>query len=65
VAELDDFFRDGRRAMEPFMRDLVRGAFAYARTLDQLSRAMDIDRRYSILGLVERSVVHPTDPDRS
>jgi predicted nucleic acid-binding protein len=52
LAELDYFLRDERRAMELFMRDLARGAFTYAPpTLDQLSRAMEIDRRYSDLGL--------------
>jgi predicted nucleic acid-binding protein len=60
LAELDYFLRDERRAMEVFMRDLARGAFSYAPpTLDQLSRAMEIDRRYSDLGLglVDGSVV--------
>jgi uncharacterized protein len=52
LAELDYFLRDERRAMELFMRDLGRGAFTYAPpTLDQLSRAIEIDRRYSDLGL--------------
>jgi hypothetical protein len=48
------------RAMESFMRDLARGAFTYAPpALDELSRAMDIDRRYSDLGLglVDGSVI--------
>jgi predicted nucleic acid-binding protein len=60
LAELDYFLRDERRAMVLFMRDLARGAFTYAPpTLDQLSRAMEIDRRYSDLGLglVDGSVV--------
>jgi predicted nucleic acid-binding protein len=60
LAELDYFLRDERRAMELFMRDLARGAFTYAPpTLDQLSRAMEIDRRYADLGLglVDGSVV--------
>jgi len=60
LAELDYFLRDERRAMELFMRDLARGAFTYAPpTLDQLSQAMEIDRRYSDLGLglVDGSVV--------
>lgn len=60
LAEVDYFLRDERRAMELFMRDLARGAFTYAPpTLDQLSRAMEIDRRYSDLGLglVDGSVV--------
>jgi uncharacterized protein len=60
LAELDYFLRDERRAMELFMRDLARGAFTYAApTIGQLSRAMEIDRRYSNLGLglVDASVV--------
>jgi predicted nucleic acid-binding protein len=60
LAELDYFLRDERRAMELFMRDLARGAFTYAPpTLDQLSRAMEIDRHYADLGLglVDGSVV--------
>src|SRR5712692_10419890 len=60
LAELDYFLRNERPAMESFMRDLARGAFTYAPpTLDQLSRAMEIDRRYSDLGLglVDGSVV--------
>jgi predicted nucleic acid-binding protein len=52
LAELDYFLRDERQAMELFMRDLARGAFTYTPpTLDQLSRAIEIDRRYSDLGL--------------
>jgi hypothetical protein len=46
--------------MQSFMRDLARGAFTYAPpALDELARAMDIDRRYSDLGLglVDGSVV--------
>lgn len=46
--------------MQLFMQDLARGAFTYAPpTLDQLSRAMEIDRRYEDLGLglVDGSVV--------
>ena len=46
--------------MESFMRDLARGAFTYAPpALDELSRVMDIDRRYSDLGLglVDGSVI--------
>ena len=42
------------------MQDLVRGAFTYVPpSLDQLSRAMEIDRRYADLGLglVDGSVV--------
>jgi uncharacterized protein len=60
LAELDYVLRDERRAMELFMRDLGRGAFTYAApTIGQLSRAMEIDRRYSNLGLglVDASVV--------
>jgi predicted nucleic acid-binding protein len=60
LAELDYFLRDQRRAMELFMRDLAGSAFSYAPpTLDQLSRAMEIDRRSSDLGLglVDGSVV--------
>jgi len=62
LAELDYFLRNERRAMESFMRDLARGAFTYAPpALDELSRAMDIDRRYSDsdlgLGLVDGSVI--------
>ena len=52
LAELDYFLRDERRAMQVFMQDLARGAFTYAPpTLGQLSRAMEIDRRYADLGL--------------
>ena len=46
--------------MEAFMRDLARGAFTYAApALDELSRAMEIDRHYSDLGLglVDGSVI--------
>ena len=60
LAEVDYFLRDERRAMELFMRDLARGAFTYAPpALDQLGRAMEIDRRYADLGLglVDGSVV--------
>jgi predicted nucleic acid-binding protein len=60
LAELDYFLRDERQAMASFMRDLARGAFTYAPpALDQLSRAMDVDRRYSDLGLglVDGSIV--------
>ena len=42
------------------MQDLARGAFTYVPpSLDQLSRAMEIDRRYADLGLglVDGSVV--------
>jgi predicted nucleic acid-binding protein len=52
LAELDYFLRDERRAMRAFMQDLARGAFTYAPpALDQLSRAMEIDRRFEDLGL--------------
>jgi len=60
LAEVDYFLRDERRAMGMFMRDVARGAFTYAPpALDQLSRAMEIDRRYSELGLglVDGSIV--------
>ena len=60
LAELDYFLRNERRAMELFMRDLARGAFTYAPpTIDQLTRALEIDRSYSDLGigLVDGSVV--------
>jgi len=63
--EVDDFLRNERRAMESFMRDLARGAFTYAPPAftyappHELSRAMDIDRRYADLGLglVDGSVI--------
>jgi predicted nucleic acid-binding protein len=52
LAELDYFLRYERQAMDLFMRDLAHGAFTYApATLDQLSRAMEVDRRYRDLGL--------------
>ena len=60
LAEVDYFLREQRRAMESFMRDLARGAFTYAPpALDELSRAMNIDRRYSDLGLglVDGSII--------
>jgi|SRR6516162_10680196 len=38
--------------MQLFMQDLARGAFTYAPpTLGQLTRAMDVDRRFADLGL--------------
>ena len=46
--------------MQVLMQDLARGAFTYAPpALDELVRAMDIDRRYSDLGLglVDGSVI--------
>jgi predicted nucleic acid-binding protein len=60
LAEIDYFLRDERSAMNAFMDDLARGAFTYAPpAVDQLTRAMEIDRRYSDLGLglVDASVV--------
>ena len=60
LAELDYFLRDERPAMEIFMHDLERGAFTYAPPpLDQLARAMEIDRRFANLGLglVDASIV--------
>jgi uncharacterized protein len=52
LAEVDYFLRGERPAMNAFMHDLARGAFTYAPpALDQLSRAMEIDRRYRDLGL--------------
>jgi predicted nucleic acid-binding protein len=60
LAEVDYFLRDERRAMHVFMQDLARGAFTYAPpTLGQLSRAMEVDRRYADLrlGLVDGSLV--------
>ena len=60
LAEVDYFLRNERQAMQTFMRDVARGAFTYVPpSLDQLSRAMEIDRRYSDLGLglVDGSVV--------
>ena len=46
--------------MQVFMQDVARGAFTYAPpTIGQLSRAMEVDRRYADLGLglVDGSVV--------
>jgi predicted nucleic acid-binding protein len=60
LAEVDYFLRDERRAMQMFMQDLARGAFTYAPpTVGQLSRAMEVDRRFADLGLglVDGSVV--------
>ena len=60
LAEVDYFLRSERRAMQAFMQDIARGAFTYAPpSLDQLSRAMEIDRHYENLGLglVDGSVV--------
>lgn len=60
LAEVDYFLREERRAMQVFMEDLARGAFTYAPpTLGQLSRAMEVDRRFASLGLglVDGSIV--------
>jgi predicted nucleic acid-binding protein len=60
LAEIDYFLRDQRSAMQVFMQDLARGAFTYAPpTIGQLSRAMEVDRRFADLGLglVDGSVV--------
>jgi len=60
IAEVDYFLRDERPAMRAFMQDVDRGAFTYAPpSLAQLSRAMEIDRRYENLGLglVDSSIV--------
>jgi predicted nucleic acid-binding protein len=60
LAEVDYFLRNERQAMQTFMQDVARGAFTYVPpSLDQLSRAMEIDRRYAdlSLGLVDGSVV--------
>ena len=60
LAEVDYFLRDERRAMQVFMQDLAGGGFTYAPpTLGQLSRAMEVDRRFGDLrlGLVDASVV--------
>jgi predicted nucleic acid-binding protein len=60
LAEVDYFLRHQRPAMGALMSDLARGAFTYAPpALDQLARAMEIDRRYQDLGLglVDASIV--------
>jgi len=60
LAEVDYFLRYERGAMQVFMQDLVRGAFIYAPpNVGQLSRAMDVDRRFADLGLglVDSSIV--------
>lgn len=60
LAEVDYFLGQERRAMQVFMQDLARGAFTYAPpTVGQLSRAMEVDRRFADLGLglVDGSVV--------
>ena len=52
LAEVDYFLRNERRAMQLFMQDLATGAFTYAPpTVGQLSRAMEVDRRFADLGL--------------
>lgn len=60
LAEVDYFLRKHRAAMNALVRDLVRGAFTYAPlAIEQLSRAMEIDRQYADvgLGLVDASLV--------
>jgi predicted nucleic acid-binding protein len=60
LAEVDYFLRDEREAMQVFIQDLARGAFTYAPpTVGQLSRAMEVDRRFADLGLglVDGSIV--------
>lgn len=60
LAEVDYFLRDERQAMQVFVQDLARGAFTYAPpTMGQVSRAMEVDRRFDDLhlGLVDASVV--------
>lgn len=60
LAEVDYFLRHERRAMRALVADLERGAFTYAApTIPQLTRALEIDRRYESLGLglVDASVV--------
>lgn len=52
LAEVDYFLRDERQAMQVFNQDVARGAFTYAPpTIGQLSRAMEVDRRFADLGL--------------
>jgi predicted nucleic acid-binding protein len=60
LAEVDYFLRDERQAMQVFLQDVARGAFTYAPpTIGQLTRAMEVDRRFANLGLglVDGSVV--------
>ena len=60
LAEVDYFLREERQAMQAFVQDLARGAFTYAPpTIGQLSRAMEVDRRFADLrlGLVDSSIV--------
>ena len=48
LAEVDYFLRDERQGMHLFMQDLARGAFTFAPpTLGQLTRAMEVDRRFA------------------
>jgi predicted nucleic acid-binding protein len=56
LAEVDYFLRHERRAMQAFMQDVFTCAQP---SLGQLSRAMEIDRRYEDLGLglVDGSIV--------
>lgn len=60
LAEVDYFLRNERKAMAALMAELERGAFTFAQApLPLLSRAMEIDRTYSALGLglVDASIV--------
>jgi predicted nucleic acid-binding protein len=60
LAEVDYILRHERQAMLVFMQDLASGAFTYSPpTTGQLSRAMEVDRRFADLGLglVDGSVV--------
>ena len=60
LAEVDYFLRDEREAMRVFINDVAKGAFTYAPpTIGQLSRAMEVDRRFADLGLglVDASIV--------
>ena len=60
LAEVDYFLREERDAMKLLIDDVLKGAFTLVpATLVQLSRAMEIDRRFAALGLglVDASVV--------
>lgn len=60
LAEVDYFLREERAAMRRFIDDVSKGAFTFVpSTVVQLSRAMEIDRRFAQLGLglVDASVV--------
>lgn len=60
LAELDYLLRDEREAMRAFIEDLASGAFTLAcPEVDQLTRAMQLDRQYADLrlGLVGASVI--------